>query len=958
MTITSPTTPDVTSSQTPRVRDVRAEHHREARGIGETKPRVSWRTETTAVNWRQRAYELEARDANGDLIGVTGRLKSDASLLQPWPFRPLTARERVAVRVRVWSDDERVSDWSDPLDIELGLLEPSDWTARVITPDRDEDFTTPQPCPLLRREFDAQPGVTHARLYITAHGVYEAHLNGQRVGDHVLAPGWTSYDTRLRYQTFDVTPLVRTGRNALGALIGDGWYRGRLGFGGGRRNLYGQHLALLAQLELTYADGRVERVVTDESWRASTGPILAADLYDGETYDARREAPGWTQAGFDDGAWHAVRVTSRDLATLVAPDGPPVRRIEERPPVRIFTSPSGKTLVDFGQNLVGWVRFTVRGEAGRTITLRHAEVLEHGELGTRPLRFADATDRYTLKGEGAETYEPRFTFHGFRYAEVEGWPGELTPSDLVAVVVHSDLERTGWFECSDSLVNKLHENVVWGMRGNFLDVPTDCPQRDERLGWTGDIAAFAPTATFLYDVTGFLTSWLADLTADQRDDGAVPAVIPHVLNETLPAAAWGDAATIVPWALYERTGDAHVLERQFDSMKAWVTYVHGRAGETLLWDRDFQFGDWLDPAAPPTNPAAGRTLPSVVATAYFARSAELVANAAHVLNRAEDERAYRALAADIRAAFAREYVTTSGRVLSDSGTAYALALQFALLPTPEQRARARRRLQEVVRENGYLISTGFVGTPLICDALCDAGNVEAAFRLLLQRECPSWLYPVTMGATTVWERWDSMLPDGSINPGEMTSFNHYALGAVADWLHRRVAGLAPATPGYRRLDVRPLIGGGFTFARARHVTPYGEARVAWRVHDGQVELDVVVPPNTTARVTLPATGNVLDVGSGHHTWTQAVPSNADRPVLSLDSDLDALLSVPGAYDAVRDLVARHSADHVDPFKRALRSSIVGANLRRAVWGVPHRDALLEKLTAALDALNTREDAST
>ncbi|HEY8884614.1 MAG TPA: family 78 glycoside hydrolase catalytic domain, partial [Chloroflexota bacterium] len=578
--------------------------------------------------------------------------------------------------------------------------------------------------------------------------------------------GWTSYHHRLRYQTFDVTSLLQPGRNAIGAMLGDGWFRGRLGWGGGRRNVYGDKLALLAQIEIAYADGTTERVGTDGEWRASVGPILAGDLYDGETYDARREQTGWSEPGFTDAAWTAVRTLERDLATLVAPLGPPVRRIELVKPTAISTSPTGKTILDFGQNLVGWLRLAVEGPAGQTIALRHAEVLENGELCTRPLRIAKATDHYTLRGGGPETWEPRFTFHGFRYAEVSGWPGELGLNDVVAVVCHSDLERTGWFECSDPLINRLHENVVWGMRGNFLDVPTDCPQRDERLGWTGDIQVFSPTATFLYDVAGFLTSWLKDLAAEQDASGVVPFVVPSLEMGRLPAAAvWGDAAVIVPWVLYQRFGDVAILADQFGSMRAWVDQIAERAGPSRLWDQGFQFGDWLDPAAPPERPGDGKTDRYLIATASFAHSAELLGQIAGVLGRAEDQSRYAALADQVRDAFNHEYVTPAGRLMSDSATAYSVALRFGLLRQPEQLLHAGDRLAALARESGYCVSTGFVGTPLICDALCSVGEVEVAFRLLTQTACPSWLYPVTMGATTIWERWDSLLPDGRVNPG-------------------------------------------------------------------------------------------------------------------------------------------------------------------------------------------------
>ena len=857
---------------TPAVARLRFEHLRDACGIGVAAPRLSWQTTTDIRGWQQEAYEIEAFRADGQRRGMSGLVTSSESVLVAWPFAPLASREEALVRVRVWGSDGSQSAWSEPVVVEAGLLGPDDWGARFISPNWDEDTSTAQPAPLLRREFSVKPRVRRARLYITSLGVYEAQINGQPVGDHVLAPGWTSYKHRLRYQTFDVTGLLREGANAIGATLGDGWFRGRLSFGGGKRNIYGDRLALLAQLEITYADGSTERVVSDEDWRAASGPILASDIYDGEAYDARLERAGWAEPGHDAADWAGVRLIERDLATLVAPSGPPVRRIETIAPVSVFEAPSGRTILDFGQNLVGRLRITVRGEAGQTITMRHAEVLEHGELATRPLRHAAATNHYTLRGGDAETYEPHFTFHGFRYADVQGWPGAIEPGAIQAVVCHSDLERTGWFECSDPLINRLHENVVWSMRGNFLDIPTDCPQRDERLGWTGDIQVFSPTACFLYDSAGFLGSWLQDLAAEQREFGVVPFVVPSVIGERAnpPAAAWGDAACVVPWVLYQRYADAGVLAAQFDSMRAWVDLLEKVSGERRLWDTGFQFGDWLDPTAPPDKPAAAKADAAVVATAYFAHSADLTAQAARVLGRADDAEHYAALAQSVRDAFNAEYVTPHGRVLSDAQTVYAQAIGFALLPTEEQRSYAGKRLAALAQASDYRISTGFVGTPLICDALCSVGEHEAAFRLLTQRECPSWLYPVTMGATTIWERWDSMLPDGSVNPGEMTSFNHYALGAVADWLHRTVAGLAPAAPGYRAIAIRPLVGGGLSHARARHITPYGLAESSWSLDGGQLTVAIIVPPGAAAEVTLPQSGRApFTVESGAHRWQYA-----------------------------------------------------------------------------------------
>jgi alpha-L-rhamnosidase len=844
---------------------VRFEHRTDDQpvlGIGTATPRLSWIVPGADVAFAQEAYEIEVTRAGGEpeVVQVT----SGDQVLVPWPAAPLTSRESVRVRVRV-SGNGMQSDWSDPATVEAGLLTADDWRARFVRP--RELGGLGAPAPVLRSVLDVPGGVVKARLYATAHGLYTATLNGHRIGDVVLAPGWTSYAHRLRYQTYDVTDLVREGGNDLEVLLGNGWYRGRLGFGG-RRALYGDRLAVLAQLEVTTADGTVHVLATDTSWTARESGVLADDLYDGQRTDLRPRTGDRTDA---------VEVIDADLACLVAPDGPPVRVTQVLPAVAVFTSPSGATLVDFGQNLVGWVRLRVRDQVpGQEVVVRHAEVLEHGELGVRPLRSAKATDSYLLAGGPVEVLEPSLTFHGFRYAEISGLP-EVRVEDVEAVVVGSDLRRTGWFTSSNSVLNRFHENVVWGMRGNFVDVPTDCPQRDERLGWTGDIQVFSPTASFLFDSAGFMASWLADLAADQRPDGSVPLVAPDVLETPAPAAAaWGDAATLVPWVLYHRTGDVGLLTRQLPSMRAWVDHIAGLAGADRLWTGGMQFGDWLDPSAPPDDPFKAKADPDVVATAYLARSAEVVGLAAAVVGDADVAEKYARLAAEVRDAFAHEYVTPGGRVLSDCPTVYALALEWALLPGEDRRHHAGDRLADLVRSSGFRVSTGFVGTPLITDALTSRGHLDVAYRLLLQTGCPSWLYAVTMGATTVWERWDAMLPDGTINPGQMTSFNHYAFGAVADWLHRTVAGLAPAAPGYRELLVRPVPARGLTSASARHRTPYGDAEVSWERSEGRLRLRLVVPVGAAATVFVPGQAEPVRVGHGAHAWQVADPVTAAR----------------------------------------------------------------------------------
>ncbi|NTW40249.1 MAG: family 78 glycoside hydrolase catalytic domain, partial [Cellulomonadaceae bacterium] len=540
----------------------RVEHHVEPLGIGESRPRVTWPVLDAPDGWQQTAYELRVRRAGG-VQSASGWVESSEQVLVAWPFDPLASRERVEVAVRVRGTHGDASAWSPGTPLEAGLLAAGDWVAQAIAADVVEPDTDLRRPPVLRHDFRIDRPVVAARLYLTAHGLVEAHLNGQRVGDDVLAPGWTVYPERLVYRTHDVTDLVREGDNALGALLGDGWYRGRLGFDGGRRDIYGDRLALLAQLEVEHPDGSRTVVATGPGWTAGQGPILRAGLYEGETHDERQNPGGWSEPGFDDSGWTGVTCVERAPGTLVAPDGPPIRCTQEVRPVRVDRTTRGTYLLDLGQNLVGRLRIRPDGPEGTRVVLRHAEVLQDGELCVRPLRAATSVDEYVLGPQGRQTWEPRFTIHGFRYAEIEGWPGDLHDGDVVARVLHTDLRRTGGFTSSDARLNRLHENVLWSMRGNFVGLPTDCPQRDERLGWTGDIQVFAPTATYLYDTAGLLSSWLRDLSAEQLPDGTVPWYVPNVYGNPMwsparPGAAWGDAAAIVPWVLYQRHGDLTV----------------------------------------------------------------------------------------------------------------------------------------------------------------------------------------------------------------------------------------------------------------------------------------------------------------------------------------------------------------------------------------------------------------
>ncbi|MCC2592575.1 glycoside hydrolase family 78 protein [Tessaracoccus sp. OS52] len=877
-------------------------------------PRLSWVVRTNHADWRQRSAEVKLTSGGEE---ATAGIAGDESVFIGWPFEALSPRQRGEVRVRV-EGPQGWSDWSDPTPFLTSFLAPGEWLGQFVGLPAPAEHAQPL---LLRRDFSVGSGLLRANWYATAQGTYQTWFNGSEVDDQILKPGWTSYQYRMVHDTTDVTHLLTEGENAVGIALAGGWFTERYGFQGQASPFYGTQPAVAGQLCLEYLDGRVEWLSTDETWRCDPeGPWVAAGIYLGEDYDARRAQAGWNQPGFDAAGWVQPELREAAGPTPQARNAPVVRVTGTVAVKDVLTSPTGALLLDFGQNLVGRLRIRVNGEAGQRVSLRHAEVLEAGELGVRPLRVARASDNYILSGEAdGEQYAPTFTFHGFRYAEITGWPGEFDPSDVVAEVVGSDMQRTGWFECSDPLVNRLHENVVWGMRGNFLYIPTDCPQRDERLGWTGDIQIFAPTASFLYDCDSFLASWLKDLALEQQAaDGSVPFTVPDVLGSArVPAAAWGDAATIVPRVLFDRFGDRAVLEEQYPSMKAWVDLLLGLAGERYLWEGGFQFGDWVDPDSPPEDPARAKTDADLVASAFLFRSTALLAETAELLGISEDARHYGSAAEKARQAWLREYVTPSGRIVSDAQTAYALAIEFGIAQG-ELRSRLGDRLGWLARRDGYRISTGFVGTPLVTDALTHTGHLDQAARMLFQTECPSWLYSVLMGATTIWERWDSLLPDGSINPGEMTSFNHYALGAVADWLHREVAGIAAVEPGHRRVRIAPHPLPGLEHASARFDGPYGRIEVAWRRDGVRVVVDATVPANSGAVVRLPERQE-FHVGSGKHQWVfdapierdGSAPLGMDTPLAEIIDDQDAYQAVVAAFDAI--------APHVgEDFRRRTR----------------------------------------
>ncbi|AOX45873.1 alpha-L-rhamnosidase [Microbacterium sp. BH-3-3-3] len=913
---------------------LRAEYRTDSPWVAVARPRLSWIAETDDPDWAQSAAEITLDDGRSTVV------EGADHVFVAWPFASLAPREEVTARVRLRDALGAWSEPSDPCRIRLGSVPAEDWRARLIGLAEPTDAAQPF---IVRRTITVDRPLASATLYWTALGAATVRIDGRPIDDTVLSPGWTSYADRLVHESVEVTSRLAPGDHVLGAEVTGAWYTESYGFGEEARRVYGDQPSVALQLHLLYEDGTEETIASTPEWEAAASPeVIASGLYEGETIVHSAAGPWWA----DSSQWPSAREAS-EQPVPVARFSEPVRRIEELQVVEVLTTPSGRTVLDFGQNLVGRLRLDVEGPAGTTIIARHAEVLEDGELAVRPLRRATSTDTFVLSGEGRESFEPAGTFHGFRYAEITGWPGAMDPDRIRAVVIHSDMRRTGSFRTSHPLLQRLHENVVWSMRGNFLALPTDCPQRDERLGWTGDAQIFAPTASTLYDCNGFLAHWLVDLRACQaRSSGVVPTLVPNVFGFAWPAAGWGDAATVVPSVLADRFDDDQLLHDSVDSMTAWVQVELEAAGGAGLWESTLQFGDWLDPAAPADMAGAAKTSPGIVATAYLFRSLTLLAEAAARADRIEDAAWAWERAAEVREAFLEAYVAPSGRMVSDAPTAYALALRFGIAVDPGTRAALAARLAEVTRRDAFHISTGFIGTPLVLDALSDFGYDAEASALLLQTRVPSWLYPVTMGATTVWERWDSMLPDGTVNPGEMTSFNHYALGAVVDWLYRRVAGLEPIERGYARVRFAPIALPGLDDAAVELDTPAGRYSASWRRHDGRIDWTLTVPAHGRADVVLPGLAST-EAGSGHHAWSTANPAPNPGSALSLWSPVAEIVLSPPAYRAVMEALESSDPGLADLVRRRTDWTL-RTPLAAALFSVPA--SVVDTVGAVLDAL--------
>ncbi len=839
--------------------DLTCGHRKNPVGTDVPQPRLSWKIKGSGTGIMQSAYSIRVANDPGfpssAIVWQSGKIVSDQSVLINYSGKELRPGQRYWWQVRVWDNKGRASKWSETALWETGLMSSGNWKAKWI--EMEGDTNRYSPSPHFRKEFSIEKNIARAVVYVTSHGFYELHLNGKKVGDQVLTPGWTTYGKRIQYQVYDITDQVVKGKNAVGAVLGDGWYRGTLAWGNNWA-IYGKRLGLLMQMKITFTDGSESLIITDDSWKSSNdGAIRMNDIYNGETYDATRKLTGWNLPGYDDSKWKPVR-TGLYNNNIIASEGAAIKKIQEIKPVKVFRSPKGALLADMGQNMVGWVRLKVTGPRGTTIKIRHAEVLDKfGEFYTANLRVAKCELNYTLAGTGEEIFEPRFTFMGFRFLEITGFPGELTTDNITGVVVHSDMPVTGTYESSNPLINQLQHNIQWGQKGNFVDVPTDCPQRDERLGWTGDAQAFSRTAAYNYNVAAFFTKWLKDVALDQKADGAVPDVIPDVLNRqdaktAAPSAGWGDVAVIVPWTMYQVYGDREFLENQYPSMKKWVEYIRTKSGDSFIWKGGSKYGDWLFYHPPVNNHSEpdGFTEHDFIATAFFAYSADLLARSARVLGKTDDEKNYTELFDKIKNVFVREYVTPAGRVGTNSQTSYVLALMFNLLPE-DLRPKAAGFLVNDIKSRRNHLSTGFLGTPFLCHVLSQNGYNDVAYDLLLQETYPSWLYPVRMGATTIWERWDGQKTDSTFQDAGMNSFNHYAYGAIGDWMYRVSAGIDNVSPGYKEIIIQPSLTGRLSFSKASFESPYGTITSGWERKDGKILLNVRIPANTKATICLP-----------------------------------------------------------------------------------------------------------
>ena len=907
-----------------RLYDFRTEYRENPIGLTEKAPRFSWKIESDEKDTVQTSYEIKVTDENGKLVWDSGKKISDQSVLISYEGEALTDETFYTVEVTVVDNHGNVE--SKEGSFETGIFDQTEFKAQMITSDFPEDETA---CPVFGKTFALSKKVKKARLYATAHGVYEVTLNGQTVGDYRMAPGWTSYHNRLQYQIYDVTEQLAA-ENEIAITVGNGWYKGILGFYC-QPNQYGTQAGAFAELHVEYENGSKDVIATDETWSVKTGEIRYSEIYMGETIDT--DAPEITEGN--------VVVKDFDKAVLTAQENEPVRITEKIVGKELIVTPKGEKLVDFGQIVTGVVEVQVKGEKGQKIVLRHAEVLDKdGNFYPETLRQAKSIDTFICNGE-EQIFRPHFTFHGFRYICVEGME-EFTADQFIACVTHSDIEKTGDFHCSNKKVNQLQSNITWSQRDNFLDIPTDCPQRDERLGWTGDAQVFSWTAAFNRNTALFYTKWMRDVAAESSLEKGVPHVVPDILD-SYSSSAWSDVAVIVPWVVYQIYGDKGILEENWKCMHEWVDYIKNNCGENGLWQSGFQYGDWLALDKEESADRTGATDKYMIANAYYLYVTELVKKTAEVLGKDEEAKKYAELYETTLDAFRREYYTETGRIVSETQTGAIISLYFNLAREKDRKRILNTLLTNIGNHKNHL-ATGFVGTPYICHTLSENGAHEMAATLFMKEDYPSWLYAVNMGATTIWERWNSIKPDGTFDESGMNSLNHYAYGSVGDWMYRKVAGLSQLEPGYKRFQVKPMFVKGIEEWGTEFESVYGKIVANTSCKAGKIHVHVEVPANTTAVIVLPEKEEVHEVGSGVYDYEYDTETSLAVERFSMDSTLGEIVAEPLAVEMFNQMVPGMLEGPMIQFA-------YGMTLAELLGAAPEAKPMYE---AVVNALNQKE----
>lgn len=904
--------------------DLRTEYRENPIGLTDKAPRFSWKMESEEKDTLQTAYEIKVTDENGNVVWNSGKKASAQSVLIPYEGEKLADEMLYKVEVSVADNHGNVEAIEGTF--ETGIFDNTEFTAKMITSDFPEEETA---CPVFGKTFAIDKKVKKARLYATAHGVYEVTLNGQTVGDYRMAPGWTSYHNRLQYQIYDVTEQLAA-ENEIAITVGNGWYKGIFGFTC-EPNRYGTQAGAFLELHVEYEDGSKDVIATDETWSVKTGEIRYSEIYMGETIDT--DAPEIAEGN--------VVVKDFDKAVLTAQENEPVRITEKIEGKELIVTPKGERLVDFGQIVTGVVEVHVKGEKGQKIVIRHAEVLDKdGNFYPETLRQAKSIDTFICNGE-EQIFRPHFTFHGFRYICVEGME-EFTADQFIACVTHSDMEKTGDFNCSNKKVNQLQSNITWGQRGNFLDIPTDCPQRDERLGWTGDAQVFSWTAAFNRNTALFYTKWMRDVAAESSLEKGVPHVVPDIL-ESYSSSAWSDVAVIVPWVVYQMYGDKGILEENWKCMHEWVDYIKNNCKENGLWQSGFQYGDWLALDKEESADRTGATDKYMIANAYYLYVTELVKKTAEVLGKDEEAKKYAELHETTLDAFQREYYTETGRIVSETQTGAILSLYFNLAREKDRKRILKTLLTNIENHKNHL-STGFVGTPYICHALSENGAHEMAATLFMKEDYPSWLYAVNMGATTIWERWNSIKPDGTFDESGMNSLNHYAYGSVGDWMYRKVAGLSQLEPGYKKFQVKPMFVKGIEECGTEFESVYGKIVTNTSCKNGKIHVHVEVPANTTAVIVLPEKEEVHEVGSGVYDYEYDTETSLVVERFSMDSTLGEIVAEPLAVEMFNQMAPGMLEGPMIEFA-------YGMTLAELLGAAPQAKPMYE---AVVNALNQKE----